>query len=76
MDIHTAKHKNMTPAKTAKKHGTTITKVSEFTTYNLDTLRRCHRDKPQRYEALCLATVCNEVGLTGSQLRAYKMLIG
>ena len=66
----------MTPSKTAKKHGTTITKVAEFTTYNLDTLRRCHRDKPQRYDALCLATVCNEVGLTGPQLKAYKTLIG
>ena len=66
----------MTPSKTAKKHGTTITKVAEFTTYNLDTLRRYHRDKPQRYDALCLATVCNEIGLSGPQLKAYKTLTG
>ena len=65
----------MTPAKQAKSYGAeSLIAVSGFTGYNLDTLRRYHKNKPERFKALCVACVCDELGLTGQELRDYVKL--
>lgn len=67
----------MTPAQQAKLYGAKSLKaVSEFSELNRDTLRRYHRIKPQKFKALCLACLCDDLGLTANQMIAAKELLG
>ena len=72
--LNTRRNKNVTPAKQAKSYGTTLSAVSEFSGYNLDTLRRYHAGRQKRFKALCVACVCDELGLNGQELRDYVKL--
>jgi hypothetical protein len=65
----------MTAAKEAKTHGIKSLKaLTESTGYNIDTLRRMHRDKPLRFKLLCLGHVCHELSIGGVELREYAKL--
>ena len=66
----------MTPAATAKTYGVKSLKLlSEVSGYNMDTLRRMHRDKPYRFKLLCLGCVCDELEVDGPRLREVHTLI-
>jgi hypothetical protein len=66
----------MTAAKTAKSYGVKSLKaLTESTGYNIDTLRRMHRDKPVRFKLLCLGSVCDELRLDGVVLREMHVII-
>lgn len=66
----------MTPAITAKSHGIkSLKSLSESTGYNIDTLRRMHRDKPHRFKLLCLGSLCDELNVDGPRLREVHGLI-
>ena len=60
----------------AKELGTTMVKIERFSEYNQDTLRRMHKNKPDRFKAFCLATLCDDIGLTADQMKAAKTLMG
>ena len=65
----------MTASKEAKIHGVKSLKaLTETTAYNIDTLRRMHRDKPGRFKLLCLGHVCDELDIRGTELREYVKL--
>lgn len=65
----------MTASKTAKDYGVkSLKQLSESTSYNIDTLRRMHRDKPIRFKLLCLGSVCDELSINGLELREYLNL--
>lgn len=65
----------MTPANKAKSYGaSSLTAVSQFCGYNMNTMRRYAKEKPERFKALCVACVCDELGLTGQELRDYSKL--
>lgn len=65
----------MTPSKQAKYHGArTLEDVARFTGYTSETLRRYAAEKPDRFRGLCLACVCDELKITGPQLRALHAM--
>ena len=65
----------MTASREAKIHGVKSLKaLAETTAYNIDTLRRMHRDKPDRFKLLCLGHVCDELSIKGLELREYIKL--
>ena len=65
----------MTPSAQAKAYGAkSLLAVSASSGYNLDTLRRYAKQKPQRFKALCLASVCDELGIDGHVLRDMHKL--
>jgi len=65
----------MTASKEAKAHGVKSLKaLTESSGYNIDTLRRMHRDKPHRFKLLCLGHVCDELSIKGFELREYVKL--
>jgi hypothetical protein len=67
----------LSPSNQAKAHGARSLKyVSEFSGYNLDTLRRYSREKPCRFRALCVASVCHELGVSGDWVRAMQLAVG
>lgn len=66
----------MKASEQAKTYGArSLISVSEFSGYNLDTLRRYHKTKPKRFKALCVASVCEELGVSGKGLRQYHSVI-
>ena len=66
----------MKAAETAKSHGVrSLKSLSESTGFNADTLRRLHRNNPQRYRILCLGSVCDELNVDGQRLREIHALI-
>ena len=65
----------MRPSEEAKGLGTTMVKLESFTGYNQDTLRRMHKNKPERFRALCKGALCDELKLTPEQMRAAKTLL-
>ena len=65
----------MRPSEEAKGLGTTMVKLESFTGYNQDTLRRMHKNKPERFMALCKGALCDELKLTPEQMRAAKTLL-
>ncbi len=66
----------MTPSKQAKEYGAlSLSAVSAFSGYSVDTLRTYHKGKPERFEALCVASVCHELRVDGARLRELHSLI-
>ena len=66
----------MTASKTAKNYGAkSLTQVSEFSGYSVDTLSRMNRAKHYRFKALCVAAVCDELGLDGVTVRDLNRII-
>lgn len=65
----------MKPSDTAKSHGCKdLKQLGDFTGYTRPTLNKMCADKPNKFKALCVASVCDELGLTGQELRNYVKL--
>jgi hypothetical protein len=65
----------MTPSKQAKFYGArSLEAVASFSGYTAETLRRYAAEKPDRFRGLCLACVCDELKITGPQLRALHAM--
>lgn len=66
----------MKPSEKAKSLGCkSLDQVVEFSGYTIPTLSRMHRDKPRRFEAFCIAAVCDELGVNGKYLRELHSVI-
>lgn len=60
----------MSASELAKRLGcNSLEQVSAFSGYTLPTLHRYYKEKPKRFKGLCLAAVCDELGVDGNQLR-------
>jgi hypothetical protein len=66
----------LTAAKQAKLYGAkSLLSLSESVGYNIDTLRRMHRDRPDRFRVLCLGALCVELNVDALQLRELHGIV-
>lgn len=65
----------MKPSDQAKEHGCKdLKQLQEFTGFTRPTLNKMCYEKPEKFRVFCVACVCDELGLTGQELRDYVKL--